>query len=109
MTNDLFPVHSDFDDDNIIIDPDFGARSPSSLEPPTQLETPLSQSILSMLIPFPTSHAGSALPANVTDGVMTNEVQTEYHPRSRRPAKVGHFDSGEYGTSTQHQHPTFAP
>ena len=77
----LFPVRSGFDDDDINIDPDFG--DPSSLEPPTQLETPFYQSIVSIPIPFPTSHAGPASPANVTDGITPDEIQTEYHPRSR--------------------------
>lgn len=109
MADILFPARSDFDDDNIDTDADyFGA--PSSLDPPTQLETPLPQPILSTPIPFPTSHAqaGPASPADATDDATTNEIRTEYHPRSRRPAKVGHFDS-EYGTSTRRQRPTLAP
>ena len=100
-------VHSGFDDDNINIDPDFG--DPSSLEPPTQLETPFYQSIASIPLPFPTSHAGPASPANVTDDVTPDEIRTEYHPRSRRPAKVSRFYLNESGASTQRQRPTLAP
>jgi hypothetical protein len=106
MADILFPARSDFDDDNINTDADY-LGAPSSLDPPTQLETPLPQSIISMPIPFLTSHAqaGPASPADVTDDAATSEIRTEYHPRSRRPAKVSHFDSG-YGASTQRQRPT---
>jgi len=111
MTDILFPVRSSFDNNNLNTDADyFGAPSSPGLDPPTQLETPLPQPILSTLIPFPTSHAqaGSASLADVTDDAMTNEIRTEYHPRSQRPAKVSHFDL-EYGTSTQRQRPTVSP
>jgi hypothetical protein len=110
MTDILFPVHSGLDDDNINIDANFGDPSKSSLDPPTQLETPPSQSIPSMPIPFPTSHhdANPASLANITDDATTNKIRTEYHPRSNRPAKVGHIDL-EYGASTQHECPTLAP
>jgi hypothetical protein len=111
MTDVLFPVDSGFEDDNISVDAEFGASS--SLESPTaptldQLETPLPQRILSMPISFPSSHDDPPSSANVTDGAATNESRTEYHPRSRKPAKVGHFSSEE-GTSTRRQHPTPAP
>ena len=63
-----------------------------------------------MLIPFPTSHhdADPASLANVTDDATPDEIRTEYHPRSRRPAKVGHVNS-EYGASTQRERPALAP
>ena len=110
MTDILFPVCSGFDDDNIDIDADFGAPSKSLLDPLTQLESPPSQSILSMPVPFPNSHhdAGPASLANVTDDATTNKIRTEYHPSSHRPAKVSHIDL-EYGTSTQCERPTLAP
>jgi hypothetical protein len=69
-------VRSGFDDNNIDIDANFGNPSESLLDPPTQLETPPSQSILSMLIPFLTSHhdADPASLANVTDDATTNKI-----------------------------------
>jgi hypothetical protein len=103
-------VRSGLDDDNIDIDANFSDPSESLLDPLTQLETPPSQSILSMPIPFLTSHhdADPASLANVADDATPNEIRTEYHPRSHRPAKVSHVNS-EYGASTQHEHPTLAP
>ena len=100
MTDILFPVHSGFDNDNIDIDANFGAPFKSSLDPLTQLETPPSQSILSMPIPFLTSYVGPMLLANITDGATTNDFQTEYHSRSHRLAKVSCVNSEEYGAST---------
>ncbi len=62
MTDILFPVCSGFDNNNLNTDADyFGAPSSPGLDPPTQLETPLPQPILSTLIPFPTSHAQMTL------------------------------------------------
>jgi hypothetical protein len=112
MTDVLFPAHSGFEDDNISVDAEFGASS--SLESPAaptldQLETPLPQRILSMPISFPSSHDDLPSSANVTDGATTNKSRTEYHPRSRRSAKVGQFNSEEYGASTQRQRPTPVP
>ena len=103
-------MRSGLDDDNIDIDANFGDPSESSLDPPTQLQTPPSQSILTMPIPFPTSHhdADPASLANITDDATPDEIRTEYHPRSRRPAKVGHVNS-EYGASTQRERPALAP
>src|SRR6266851_1612997 len=98
MPDDLFPACSGFKDDNISIDANFGAFF--SLEPPTQLRTPLSQSIVSMPIPFLTSYVGPMLLANITDGATTNDFQTEYHSRSHRLAKVSCVNSEEYGAST---------
>ena len=110
MTDILFPVHSGLDDDNIDIDTNFGDPSEPSLDPLTQLETPPSQSIPSMPIPFLTSHhnADPASLANITDDATTNKIWTEYHPRSNRPAKVGHINLA-YGASTQCECPTLAP
>src|SRR6266851_1816850 len=110
LTDVLFPVHGGFEDNNISVNAEFGAFE-SSLEPPTldQLETPLPQHVLSMPISFLSSYAGPPSSANVPDGATTNESRTEYHPRSCRPAKVGHFNSEEYGASTQRQCPTSVP
>jgi len=107
MPDDLFPACSGFKDDNISIDANFGAFF--SLEPPTQLRTPLSQSIVSMPIPFLTSYVGPMLLANITDGATTNDFQTEYHPRSHRLAKVSCVNLEEYGASTRCQCPTLIP
>lgn len=101
MTDVLFPAHSGFEDDN---NAEYGASS--SLEP---LETPLPQRLFSMQNSFPSPRDSPPSLANVTDGAMANESRTEYHPRSNKPAKVGHFNSEGHRASTQCPHPTPTP